>query len=626
MIEWVEMVNWRAYDQRRVEFKTGVTFLMGPNGAGKTSILEAVAYALTGQPSTVKDRCQLLRDPNKLAVVRLGFSMNGSRYEVERSQSCKKAEMARLVRLGDGKRLATTHASVTKQIEELMGVSADFLQRIVYMAEGDVFRFLDEPPAKALDLQIRQVLGLTQLDHFVEALDKAEKEIKARIAQTQALLDELDRLGLREAAEIEKRLHQIDGQRKELSTELRELENAQTRWKRETDDLLRLRNIAMEALPTLQTKPTTWAGLKNESVLRLFSRLEQEMDRAQASHQDLQASRARLDGEKRGYQRVLDILAPLAERDGTVPCPVCAKPMTPVERRAVIDDLHRSIQRILAEAETIEDTLRRTSDESSFLREQWEALREMRNVLTHVRFESLSPEATLADIQRLFDQQVTVETHQDEERRIRIAEIGSRQQTLDGEKAEFIAISRRLESSGFESPEDVAEELVQLETRSLSLRAASAASQETLAHQRNSDIQAIYGQIARVWEAFSNQDRSLRNERHDQNWHVELDKKGAVRVEDPSGRQFDLSQFSGGEKTAMMVMLHTIIAHHFSKTDFLLVDEPLEHLDAVNRRSLIKFLISAHRRGIFKQAIVATFEESLLRKYMSAEGVQVVYI
>ena len=150
-----------------------------------------------------------------------------------------------------------------------------------------------------------------------------------------------------------------------------------------------------------------------------------------------------------------------------------------------------------------------------------------------------------------------------------------------------------------------------------SLRAALAASEETLAQQRNDDIRAIYDQIARVYEAFGGGVKS---------WQLELSTDGGVQMEDSAGRQFDLSQFSGGEKTALMVMLHTIIAHHFSKTDFMLIDEPLEHLDAVNRRSLVKFLISAHKRGIFQQAIVATFEESLVRKYMSDEGIQVIHI
>lgn len=127
MINSVAMINWRAYDQHQVGFNPGITFIMGANGVGKTTILEAIAYALTGEPSTVRDRTKLLRDPTKLATVRLSFTIDGQVYAVERSQSSKRAESASLTRAGEGRKLANTHKGVTAQIERLMGVSADFL-------------------------------------------------------------------------------------------------------------------------------------------------------------------------------------------------------------------------------------------------------------------------------------------------------------------------------------------------------------------------------------------------------------------------------------------------------------------------------------------------------------------
>jgi DNA repair exonuclease SbcCD ATPase subunit len=90
--------------------------------------------------------------------------------------------------------------------------------------------------------------------------------------------------------------------------------------------------------------------------------------------------------------------------------------------------------------------------------------------------------------------------------------------------------------------------------------------------------------------------------------------------------RLDLRQLSGGEKTALLIQLHTIMAHHFSQSDFLMIDEPLEHLDPVNRRSLIRFLVDAFHHQIFGQAIIATFEESLIRKYQSNEGVNIVLV
>ena len=114
-----------------------------------------------------------------------------------------------------------------------MGVKADFLQRIVYMSEGDVFRFLDHSPVKTLDMQIRQVLGLTQLDRFVEALGAAEKEIKTRIADTQSLLDALSRYEGNDQILFERRLQQIEDQRHQLLSDLRECESVQTRQRRQ---------------------------------------------------------------------------------------------------------------------------------------------------------------------------------------------------------------------------------------------------------------------------------------------------------------------------------------------------------------------------------------------------------
>ena len=83
------------------------TVLMGRNGVGKTSILEAIAYGLTGEPSTVQDRTKLLRDPNKPASVCLRFTIDDKAYQVERSQSDKRALKASLVPVGERKRLAS---------------------------------------------------------------------------------------------------------------------------------------------------------------------------------------------------------------------------------------------------------------------------------------------------------------------------------------------------------------------------------------------------------------------------------------------------------------------------------------------------------------------------------------
>jgi len=613
MINHVKMTNWRAYDECEIHFDPGITFIMGANGIGKTSILEAIAYALTGEPSTVKHRGKLLRDPGKLASVQLSFTADGQIYLVERSQSLKRADRASLTRLGDKRRLAFNHKRVTEQIERLMGVSADFLQRIVYMAEGDVFRFLDKPPGEALDLQIRQVLGLTQLDQFMQSLQTAEKELKNRIRVLQKLLEDFEQLGVRKGPHFERHMRDLDARREQLFAELSAAQNRIVQHERENEDWEHLTKLLDRAAPALQRDPNTWQAAQHKPVLVLFADMEAKVLESQSALQRCQLDMARLDGEQSAYQRILDIMEPYAGRAETLPCPVCSKPMTSSERENITYDIQRSLDRIVRDAQDLQAQQAEAGRLLDRLRDQVEALRELRNALAHMRFRSVSKDAILTELlQTGRSQQSRVPSDLQE----RASALKGQMVELENERAGYSAVRQCLQSLGYSIPQEAIDALVGLEVRSLSLRAARRAAQDTLTAQRNVDMETIYNQIARIWEIFSDQE----------NWRVQLDSRGMPTLEDHEGRRFDLSQFSGGEKTALLIMLHTIIAHHFSRSDFLLIDEPLEHLDPVNRRSLIRFLVGAYQRNSFEQAIVATFEESLIRKYMSEEDVNVIYL
>jgi DNA repair exonuclease SbcCD ATPase subunit len=613
MIEYVQMINWRAYDQHEVHFGPGITFIMGANGIGKTSILEAIAYGLTGEPSTVKHRPKLLRDPGKLATVRLSFAVDRQTYLVERSQSQKSAERATLIRVEDGKRLASSHRRVTQAIEELMGVSADFLQRIVYMAEGDVFRFLDKPPGQALDLQIRQVLGLTQLDEFVQALGMAEKELKEQIRAVQGLLADCERLGIRQDPDFEHHMEDMDKRRECLLAELRAAQDEIARHKHEYADLERLTELLDRALPCLRRDPDTWQSVQRQPIVTLFGHLEEQASQLQSTIQQCQVDLARLEGERSTHQDVLDILEPYVGQLETAPCPVCSKPMTSSERDCIIRDIQGSVDRIGSEARELDERRSEAIQALNRLRWQMDALRELRNVVAHTRVRFVSAQASVVEMMQVIrSRPASIPADLEEQASALERQIAQ----LESERAEYLAARHRLQNLGYDSPEEASAALVGLETRSLSLRAAHRAAQETLTTQRNVDMAAIYDQVARVWEVFTG----------DAHWRIELDTAGMPTLQDGKGRQLDLSQVSGGEKTALLIMLHTIIAHHFSRSDFLLIDEPLEHLDPINRRSLIRFLVGAYRRGSFEQAIVATFEESLIRKYMSEEGVKVIHL
>ncbi len=612
MINRVEMTNWRAYKRKVIDFQPGVTFIMGPNGKGKTSLLEAVAYALTGQPATVKDRGKLLRDPQKPAVVRLTFTVDKQQYIVERTQLISRAAGASLIEARSGKKLAGTHRAVTERIEKIMGVSSDFLQRIVYMSEGNVFRFLRDNSGKALSEQVRRVLGLTQMDELLIALKKAQKQIKEQISTIRSIQQELETLHVTRAADLEYQFSQIEQARDDLQVQLRKLDIERTEYLREQNDMARLKRWLDNAVSALRDASANWADIERIPVLTLYEQLVARTEATRETVTRIKQHQARLEGEAQAYQRILDILLPYAGKKSTLPCPVCRKPMTETERTQIIRDIQKDIDKIDREFTRKLQELNQAEAEYRHLAQQSAALQELRNNLAHVTFSSISSHASLAELLRITQQPLSTPVTKSEGQK----QIQEQIQQLNKTYARYLTLQNRLEQEGYKTPEELRQALLNLEIRSLSLRAAEQAVHKTLSIQRNVDMNQIYKQIALVWSAFHGK----------QHWQMELDGKGMPTFKNEAGQQFDLSQFSGGEKTAILVILHTIIANYFSQSDFLLIDEPLEHLDPVNRRSLIRFLVGAYRKNRFQQAIIATFEESLIRKYMSDEGVNIIHI
>jgi exonuclease SbcC len=616
MINHVEMENWRAYDQRSFDFEPGITFVMGPNGIGKTSILEAIAYALTGEPATV-ERPRLLRNPDKFAKVQLSFTMENEVYQIVRSQSAKRAKQAWLTRQSDGEVLARSHKAVTSQVERLMNVSADFLSRIIYMAEGDVFRFLNKPPGDAVNQQIRHIMGLYQLDAFQTALKKAKKTIYADLRQYATFLEQLEQLDIVDDEAFEQKVHQLNSIRDQLQDQLTDLQNQINQYERENEKVLRFAPLVTQAVEAFSSTASIEKSLRQQPVLETYEYLEEEITKARSKIKNLDTAIARLEGEMTGYQRVLDILHSYSGKTKTVPCPVCGKPMTAQEREQAEQRIRANMDTARRDLEGLREQQSKKSKHERHLKRLKDGLKELRNYIAHVRIKGISSQSTLQDMEDLLARHRRSKRSHLKDLENQQSNVRTELNNLEKARAEYLALEKSLSAQGFTSIQDLRTTAVQLETRLLSIKAAETATTETLAYQRDLGLEEVYAQIARMWEAFLGHESGT--------WDVKLDRDGMPEIIE-GDRAFDFSQFSGGQKTAFLVMLHTIISRHFSKSDFLMIDEPLEHLDPVNRRSLLRFLVNAYRGGAFQQAIITTYEEALIRKYMAEDEISVLLL
>jgi len=614
MILEVEMTNWRAYENKTFTFKPGLNFIMGPNGRGKTSILEAIAYALTGEPSVVKERDQLLRDPEKPATVKLTFQVDGKNYRIERTQSPGRAGDAYLVDIAKNKSLASHHKNVTEKVEALIGVSADFLQRIVYMAEGDVFRFLKTPPGKAMNEQVQRVLGLTQLDEFQTAIKSAQKNLREKSRAIKSLQDRALDLRIASGQSLAEMITYLDTQKEKLMAQILELQDELTRLQQENQSLINLDGLIQDRWGNYIVGPNYVTQLEERPLIEFFNDLEKQIDQWKHKQQELGMEISRQTGQQESFRQVLAVLSATGESLEEIPCPVCKKPMTADERHIVVEETSSEIERI-------DVVIGHLNYEGKNLQEEIEEaqiitgrMQDIRNSIVHGRFREIDPAMSMPQIQKIASQ--SKDNPKRAELRERISDINFRVNELEEARANFLSIRNQLQEEGFSNLEEVREALVQIEIRLLTLAAASQAAENSLADMRDGGLGSIYEQIAGVWKNFIQRGH----------WNLRFDTEGNPILAEQEEREFDFEQFSGGEKTALLVIIHTVIAHHFSKCNFLMVDEPLEHLDPVNRRSLMRFFMAACKNNFFEQALITTYEESLVRKYISDTNVNILHI
>jgi exonuclease SbcC len=117
----LQLTNFRQHAESRLEFDTGLTGIIGPNGAGKSTILEAIAWALYGQPAArgTKDSIRFVRAGPRASVrVELDFDLAGHRYRVVRGLTS-----AELYLDGGSQPIANSLTSVSDLLQRRLGMT-----------------------------------------------------------------------------------------------------------------------------------------------------------------------------------------------------------------------------------------------------------------------------------------------------------------------------------------------------------------------------------------------------------------------------------------------------------------------------------------------------------------------
>ena len=185
--------------------------ISGPTGAGKTSILDAMVYALYGEPSGEVRKTDAIRsdfaEPERMTRVDFSFAIGEAQYRVERLPKQLVAKKrgtgmreqnasATVYEMKDGewKVMATSAAAIRDTIQRIIGFRKDQFLQVVLLPQGEFRKLLVASTSEREELLhtlFRTELYRRLQDALKSAYDEAKSGIEENITKQSALLQSI---------------------------------------------------------------------------------------------------------------------------------------------------------------------------------------------------------------------------------------------------------------------------------------------------------------------------------------------------------------------------------------------------------------------------------------------------
>lgn len=185
--------------------------ISGPTGAGKTSILDAMVYALYGEPSGEVRKIDAIRsdfaEPQRMTRVDFSFAIGEAQYRVERLPKQWVAKKrgtgmreqnasATVYEMKDGewKVIATSAAAIRDTIQRIIGFRKDQFLQVVLLPQGEFRKLLVASTSEREELLhtlFRTELYRKLQDALKAAYDDAKAGIEANLTKQATLIQSI---------------------------------------------------------------------------------------------------------------------------------------------------------------------------------------------------------------------------------------------------------------------------------------------------------------------------------------------------------------------------------------------------------------------------------------------------
>lgn len=497
-----------------------------------------------------------------------------------------------------------------------------FFNRLTYMSEGEVYNYLNDPPSEALNSRIQEIFGirgLQTLGSYTRTIRKDRSSSIREISSEVRMISEKKPIDEPQIETLDSYIIGLKEKEKSLLEKKDILFKVVQEIEEEKMNYNKLRELCSEIVQSFKHKIPFTTESFDKGLQEFIKQLEvkviskeEDSKKTQTLVGSVQSRLVYLNDIK---QLLQSVVAKTAEKE-EVPCPICKRPIDETLASRLIAETEKQIEETEKELFDVQKTSRDLQDRINDFRRIIQKGRDYEtrlNALPASILKKVKPltfdkiDELLSSLKESFKNKIKEERENTSNLETLKKEIYTKTQELANMRA-FVTQSNRLKH--------LKDRLRIAYEGQMLAEILNEALESTTQRQKNYKLEPVFTQISRLWDKF----------RPESKWKIALDEQGIIRVKSKD-KQYSFSHLSGGEKTVLLVLTRVMLCRILApKIDFILIDEPLEHLDIRNRRSLLNFLFKVSKESIFPQMLVSTFEETLIRKYYNGEKTRIEFL
>ena len=274
MITSIELVDFLAHSETKLEFEKGVTIFVGENGAGKSSIIDGITFSLFGKHTRGNSNKRLVKRGSNQGYSKIEFSINGKKYETVRKIDTKGSLVATFseitkegrIEIAAGERTQFGE-SMKKQVEETIGMDFEKLKIASIVQQGELNSIINAKPKEFKEL-LNAIIGIDKLDVASESMKKVIKEfrekIKTDLGYDDTHIEILERdfeRSHQEIKEAEPEKNQLELKQKQIHEELKKL---QKELEIETPKIDKIKQLELRKDELLRYVKETMKGIQQK--------------------------------------------------------------------------------------------------------------------------------------------------------------------------------------------------------------------------------------------------------------------------------------------------------------------------------------------------------------------------